>query len=117
METIKEKIHHLNELVLTGKALDAFEMYYHEDVIMQENETTPTIGKEANRAREHQFFADIEEFRGAKVLDVGLGESVTFVKWHYDYDHKDWGTRNYEQVSVQHWHDGKIIKEQFFYGN
>ena len=117
METIKEKIHHLNELVLTGKALDAFEMYYHEDVIMQENETTPTIGKEANRTREHQFFANIEEFRGAKVLDVAIGENVTFVKWHYDYDHKDWGTRNYEQVSVQHWHDSKIIKEQFFYGN
>ena len=45
METIKEKIHHLNELVLTGKALDAFEMYYHDDVIMQENEKAPTIGK------------------------------------------------------------------------
>ena len=117
MDTIKEKIHHLNELVLAGKTLDAFEMYYHEEVIMQENETAPTIGKEANRKREHEFFSGVKEFRGAKVLDVAIGENVSFVKWHYDYDHKDWGTRNYEQVSVQHWKDGKIIKEQFFYGN
>jgi len=117
METIKEKIHHLNELVLTGKALDAFEMYYHDDVVMRENETVPTIGKEANRKREHQFFADVKEFRGARVLDVAVGENVSFVKWHYDYDHKDWGTRNYIQVSVQHWENGKIIREQFFYGN
>jgi hypothetical protein len=92
-------------------------MYYHDDVIMQENEMMPTIGKEANRKREHQFFADIVEFRGAKVLDFAVSENVSFVKWHYDYTHKDWGERRYNQVSVQHWKDGKIIKEQFFYGN
>ena len=51
------------------------------------------------------------------MLDIAVGENVSFVKWHYDYDHKDWGTRNYEQVSIQHWQDGKIIKEQFFYDN
>ena len=35
-------------------------------------------------------------------------------QWHYDYIHKDWGTRNYMQVSVQEWENDKIIREQFF---
>jgi hypothetical protein len=39
------------------------------------------------------------------------------VQWHYDYTHEHWGVRNYVQVSVQQWQNGKIIKEQFFYGN
>jgi hypothetical protein len=117
MTTLKEKIVAINDLVLAGKALEAFEKFYHPDVIMQENENLPTVGKEANRLREIEFFGNITEFRGAQVKDIALSEHHSTVIWHYDYTHKDWGVRNYTQVSVQHWQDGLIIKEQFFYGN
>jgi SnoaL-like domain len=117
MQTIKEKINHLNQLILEGKALEGFDLYYDDEVVMQENESPATIGKEANRQREIDFFGSITEFRGAKPLDIAIGENISYVKWHYDYTHKDWGVRKYTQVSVQHWKDGKIVKEQFFYGN
>ena len=38
MESIKNKIQHLNQLVLEGKAMEAFDLYYDDDVIMQENQ-------------------------------------------------------------------------------
>jgi hypothetical protein len=117
MSTLLEKISDLNDLVLQGKALDAFEKYYHDEVVMQENENAPTIGKDANRQREIEFFDSITEFRSARPLKVTVGEGITMVQWQYDYTHKDWGVKNYTQVSVQEWKDGKIIKEQFFYGN
>jgi hypothetical protein len=117
MTTLKEKIHALNDLVLSGKTLEAFEKFYHSEVIMQENERPPTIGKAANRVRELEFIGNITEFRGAEVKAIAIGENHSTVVWHYDYTHKDWGVRNYTQVSVQHWKDGQIIKEQFFYGN
>src|SRR5687768_16196199 len=117
MSTLLEKISDLNDLVLQGKALDAFEKYYHEEVVMQENENPPTIGKAANRLREQEFFNSITQFRYAKPLKVTVGESITMVQWQYDYTHKDWGVKYYTQVSVQEWKEGKIIKEQFFYGN
>ena len=117
MTTLLEKIGDLNDLVLKGKALEAFDRYYHEDVVMQENESKPTIGKEANRKREEEFFSSISEFRNARPLKVTVGEDVSMVQWHYDYTHKEWGVRNYIQVSVQEWKHGKIIREQFFYGN
>ena len=117
MTTLLEKISDLNDLVLQGKALEAFEKYYDDDVIMQENENAPTVGKKANRKREEDFFSAITEFRGAQPLKISVGEETTMVQWHYDYTHNDWGVRNYNQVSVQEWKNGKIIKEQFFYGN
>ena len=117
MSALLEKIDDLNDLVLQGRALEAFEKYYHADVIMQENESSPTIGKEANRQREIEFFAAITEFRTVKPLKITVGEGVSMVQWQYDYTHKDWGVRNYCQVSVQEWKDGKITREQFFYGN
>jgi hypothetical protein len=116
MSTLLEKIDDLNDLILQGKALEAFEKYYHEDVTMQENENFPTVGKDANRRREIEFFAAITEFRSAKPIKVAIGEGISMVQWQYDYTHKDWGVRNYTQVSVQEWKDNKIIREQFFYG-
>jgi hypothetical protein len=117
MSPLHEKINALNSLVLEGKALEAFEKFYHDEVVMQENDNTPTIGKDANREREIEFFGNVTAFRGAEVRGVATGENISTVIWHYDYDHKVWGARKYTQVSVQHWKDGQIIKEQFFYGN
>jgi hypothetical protein len=117
MQTIKEKINHLNQLILEGKALEGFELYYDDDVVMQENDQLPVVGKAANRQREIEFFNGITEFRSAKALDVAIGDNTSFVKWYFDYTHKDWGVRTYNQVAIQHWKDGKIVKEQFFYGN
>jgi hypothetical protein len=116
MNTIKEKLSHLNQLILDGKMMDGFEMYYADDVVMQENELAPTIGKTANRERELQFLNNIADFRGALFSNVAAGDNFSYVTWQFDYTHKEWGVRNYTQVNVQHWKDGKIIKEQFFYG-
>lgn len=118
MNSIVEKLNDLNSLVLNGKALDAFDKYYHDEVAMHENDSNPTIGKEQNRLREIDFFGSITEFRGAQVLNVtAVNDNLSVVAWHYDYTHKDWGVRNYQQLAVQHWKDGKIIKEQFIYNN
>ena len=115
METLKEKISELNKLVLSGKSLEAFEKFYHDDVIMQENDDQPTIGKAANLDREKEFYGNVIEFRSAEVKGVTVGDSITSVVWSYDYSHKEWGVKKYTQLSVQRWKDGKIIKEQFFY--
>jgi hypothetical protein len=117
MKTLLEKISDLNDLVLQGKAMEAFEMYYHKGVVMQENESPPTLGKEANRKRELEFWKSITEFRSANPLRVAIGDGTTMVEWSYDYTHKDWGVRKYTQVSVQEWKDGLIVKEKFYYGS
>jgi hypothetical protein len=117
MHNISENLNNLNALVLSGRMLEAFEQYYHEDVVMQENNADPTEGKQNNREREIEFLSKITEFRNAAVTHVAVGDNVSYAHWTYDYTHADWGVRNYTQVSVQHWKDGKIIREQFLYTN
>ena len=111
------KISNINDLILQGKAMDAFEEYYHDHCEMSENNQPATIGKDANRKREEEFFGAITEFRSAKPLHVTVGENTTMVEWEMDYTHKDWGVRKYTQVAVQEWEDGKIRKERFYYAN
>ncbi len=113
----KELVEDLNSMILKGQIMEAFEKHYHEDVVMQENEQTPTIGKAANREREKQFLVDLVEFRGAEVKAVAVGDNVSMVEWFFDYTHKEWGKKTYHQVAVQRWKDGKIVQERFYYGS
>ena len=113
---LRELVEDLNSMILEGRALEAFEKYYAEDVVMQENELPPTIGKAANREREKEFFSNLVELRGADVKAVAVGDDVTMVEWFFDYTHKEWGRRTYHQVAVQRWKDGKIVHERFYYG-
>ena len=114
---IQESLHDLNDMVVSGDLLGAFEKYYHDEVVMQENNQPPTISKQANRQREIEFLTNVVDFRKAEVQAVAVGENISTVIWNLDYTHKEWGVRNYTQVSIQHWKDGKIVKEQFIYNN
>jgi hypothetical protein len=115
--SLKEQVENLNSMILKGQILEAFEKYYADNVAMQENDQSPTVGKDANREREKQFLANVTEFRGAEVKAVAVGDSVTMVEWFFDYTHKEWGQKTYHQVAVQRWKDGKIVHEKFYYGS
>jgi hypothetical protein len=105
----------IKNLVLQGKAMEAFEKYYGEDVVMQENESPATVGKVANRSRELDFFSKVTEFRGAEVKAVAYGDDVIISEWFVDYTHSEWGKVTHDQVSVQRWKDGKVVHERFYY--
>jgi hypothetical protein len=49
------------------------------------------------------FCGGLTEFRGAKVLNTIISADIAVIEWWMDYTHKDYGVRNYKQVSVQRW--------------
>ncbi|MGC4048979.1 MAG: nuclear transport factor 2 family protein [Paludibaculum sp.] len=105
----------LNNDILTGKALEAFDELYDENVVMQENSNEPFVGKAVNRQREIDFFSSIEEFHGASVLSSAVNGDVTLSEWLYDVTFKG-GTRfQLAQVAVRRWKDGKVVNERFYY--
>jgi hypothetical protein len=116
-EDIEKSLREMNKLILEGKAIEAFEKYYHEDVEIQENDLAPTLTKNANRKREIEFFSQITELRKAEILGQAIGDNISAVLWDYDYSHEDRAVKKFTQVAVQHWSDGKIIKEIFIYYN
>jgi SnoaL-like protein len=117
MATVKENVEALNQMILQGEMLDAFDKFYAEDVVIQENVNEPVSGKSANRTNEVAFLDGITAFRGAEVKNIIINDQVTVIQWHFDYDHKDWGTRKYDQVSVQRWDGDQIVYEKFYYSN
>lgn len=115
MSTVKQLDEQLNAMVLSGQAMEGFEQFYADDVVMQENDQEPTLGKAANRDRELKFFASVEQFHGADVKASAAGDDVSFGEWELDVTFKGGSRVVMKQVSVRHWKDGKIVREKFYY--
>jgi len=105
----------LNQQVLAGDIMGAYEKYYAEDVVMQENSAEPTLGKDANRERELQFVNSIAEFHGAAVLSSAANGDVSFSEWEMDVTFKGGGRYKLAQVAVRTWKDGQVVRERFYY--
>ena len=116
MSDIKSLEHKLNDAILNGKAMEAFEELYADDVVMQENTQPPTHGKDANRKREIEFFSNIEQFNGAAVLASAVEGDVSFSEWMMDVTFKGGQRYKLEQAVIRRWKNGKIASERFYYG-
>lgn len=116
---LRARVEDLNRMILEGNLLAAHDKHYADDVLQQENELEPTVGKAANREREEEFLTNVTDFRTAEVKSIAVdaANDMTMVEWFFDYDHREWGTRRYHQVAVQRWRGGLIAHERFYYGS
>ncbi len=105
----------LNQAILTGKALEAFDELYADDVVMQENTAEPFVGKALNRDREVKFFSSIAALHEISLTASAVNGDVSFGEWVLDVTFQG-GTRyKLTQVSVRRWKDGKVVHERFYY--
>jgi hypothetical protein len=105
----------VNEMILTGKAMEAFEKFYADDVVMQENSEAPRAGKAVNREYELQFFASVAEWHEGKLVASAINGDTSFSEWYIDISLKNGYRMKSSQVAVRKWKDGKIVHERFFY--
>ncbi len=115
MFSIQQRDAELNQMILSGQALEAFDRYYAEGVVMQENSDAPTIGKAENRAREVAYFGQIEAFHGASVDATAVTGDTSFSQWTTDITFKPGVRVKGTQVAKRTWKDGQIVEERFFY--
>ena len=105
----------LNEMILSGKALDAFEQFYADDVVMQENSEEPRAGKDLNRKYEQEFFSSLASWNDGKLVSSAVNGDTTFSEWYMDVTFKNGFQMKASQVAVRQWKNGKIVHERFFY--
>jgi|SRR6056297_53025 len=115
--SVKEKITDVYNHVANGTAMDAFEKYYDEDVVMILEDGTEVEGKDANRERENEFFGSVESFNGMGIVAITSNEDeeATAVESWMDVTFKGAGeSTKIQQVATQQWEKGKIVRERFY---
>lgn len=117
MNNTKELVEDLAKMIGEGKILEAFDKYYADDIVMQENEDTPRVGKEENLKYEKAFVEGIVEMHDGKIIGVASGDNYSTIESSMDVTHKDWGRVARTQMAAQTWKDGKVVKEKFYYSS
>lgn len=116
MSDIRSRNQELNDMILQGEILDAFDQFYADDVVMEED-GNERVGKEANREYEEQFVESLEEFHSAELKAQGVDEdnNVTFSEWSMDMTLEGVGRVQQNQVAVRTWNgDGRVTHEKFY---
>lgn len=106
----------LNNRVLQGDILGAFEDMYAENIVMEEGDDK-RVGKQANREYEEQFVGALQEFHHGEVTAVGIDEenNVTLSEWDMEFTLEGVGRVEQKQVAVRTWNDdGKVVHEKFY---
>jgi ketosteroid isomerase-like protein len=102
-----------------GRALEAFERFYADDVVMQENLQPPTIGKAANRAREHGFAAHVRAVHESRAHLVLVDGAHAVIHWLFDFTGADGVRLRFDQLALQTWReesrDARVVHERFVY--
>lgn len=112
-----DKISDIYDHIGQGTAMEAFEKYYADDVVMVLEDGTEVEGKDANRERENEFFGSVEEFHGIEVKGISSNEDDGFTTVESTMTVTFKGADEpmaIEQVAVQDWDEDQITRERFY---
>lgn len=112
---IQTRDEELNEMVLAGDLLEAFERFYADDLTMYEGEDA-FVGKDVNREREEEFVDSVAEVHELTLHASAAAEDVSFSEWTYDVTFESGDRAKWRQIAVRRWRDGAIVEERFFKG-
>ena len=100
-----------------GQMLDAFEKFYHDEIVMVEATGEVREGKDKNREFEKQWMSTIKEVHGGGVtaLTSNEEEGITMSESWTEVTFQDGNRMKLEEAAVQRWQGDKIIHERFYY--
>ena len=107
----------LYQMIGEGKMAEAIDELYADDVKVVEASGETFVGKETQKERVVQWQQGIEEFHGGGVHSITANEETgtTMVESWTDITPKGGPRFNFEEIAVQQWEDGRIVRERFYY--
>ena len=100
-----------------GQMMEAFEEYYADDVQVVEATGETRQGKDEQRKALMDWAGSIEQNHGGGVGEFTVsedGNTVCVESW-VDNTFKGGHRMKLEEIAVQSWKDGKIVRERFYY--
>jgi len=94
---------------------EAIEEFYTVNASMRENFDPPRVGRDNLVARERQVLARARSVQSTCVRPVFANDSVTVVRWIFEFEWLDGSTTRMEELAYQRWEGERIAEEQFFY--
>ena len=112
---IEAAILDLKELLGKGQFLEAMETYLTDDVVLQEADGTPKVGKETCIIAEKELLATVTEFIKYDILHYAISGNTSYYEAVMEFKTNDGQHHRFEQVNRTKWRDGKIYSERYYH--
>ena len=113
---LENDIKEFNQLIINGLTLEAMEKFYADDVEMQENNEVPRKGKAFCIEHEKAALSKVKSLK-IELLNQAIDKEkgTVFTQLKMEFMNKKDQKICLDEVSMQQWENGKIVKEKFFY--
>lgn len=105
----------LKDLLGKGQFLEAMDKYLTDDVVLQEANGTPKVGKDACILAEKELLETVSEFIRYDILDYAIAGDTSYHEAIMEFKTKDGNHHRFEQVNRTKWRNGKIVNERYFH--
>lgn len=118
--TLHEHATRLQELAAGPAILDAVDEYYADDVTIIEPTGETFTGKETQKERVREFMGSVAEMHDGGIRSIAAhetapGTGTAFAETWSDMTFQDGSRFTLEEVAVQTWEGGKVVRERFYY--
>jgi hypothetical protein len=110
--------HDVNQVIVgfvKGEALETFERFYSEHVMINENGIVALQGKAECRKSLRRFFANIQILHSFNAVSALVDGNKAFIEWRVDFTPKGGSRTILKRASVQIWVDKTIIQETLYH--
>jgi hypothetical protein len=94
---------------------EAIEEFYTADASMQENQSTPRVGRDAHVANERCVLSRAKTLTSQCIRPVFVSGDRVVVRWIFRFEWLDGTVTHMEELAYQRWEDERIAEETFFY--
>lgn len=91
------------------------EQFYTKDASIQENNSTPRIGKANLVEKEKGVLEKTKTVSSECVRPIFIQEDFAIIRWKFCFEWLDGSTTEIEEIAYQRWSDEFIKEEKFFY--
>jgi ketosteroid isomerase-like protein len=114
-KSVAEFERELNQALQDQKVLEAFDRFYADDVVMQDNSGEPCRGKAANCQRTLDWAQTVAQFHAARLIGSAVSGARAYSEWEYDVTYKNGMRYRMDEIAVRVWRDGKVVSERFYW--
>lgn len=109
------RIRELLDFIASGRIMEAMNEFYGEEVTMEEPAYGATVGLPANLEREQAFVDSVATFKTFEAKNVTTSADASSYENVMAWTTTEGQDVRIEQVAVQEWKNGKIVRERFYY--
>ncbi|MES2331908.1 MAG: nuclear transport factor 2 family protein [Bacteroidota bacterium] len=114
--SLAEIVDRYRSLLEKGDNLAVIDLFYGDAIEHIENNELPIVGRTALRAREEKIVNSVHDF-SQTITSIVIDEEKEIVMGEMDisFNSKKHGPQKLVEAFVQHWKNGKIVYQKFYY--